>query len=46
MHCICAVLRLVSAVLCCAGRLARAFEQGYYCDNERELRRKCGVSFR
>lgn len=39
-------LRLVR--LCCCvcpvtGRLARAFAAGYYCSDERELMRECGV---
>jgi hypothetical protein len=31
------------ATLCPAGRLARAFAEGYYCSDERELMIKCGV---
>ncbi len=27
------------------GRLARAYEAGYHCANERELQQVCGVSF-
>lgn len=30
-------------VLLLAGRLARAFAAGYYCSDERELLRTCGV---
>jgi hypothetical protein len=30
-------------LLLLAGRLARAFAAGYYCNDEEELLRKCGV---
>jgi hypothetical protein len=42
----------VRVLLCCVaalfalfrpGRLARAFAAGYYCSDERELMRECGV---
>jgi hypothetical protein len=39
----CAVPGPPVALPCCSGRLARAFAAGYYCSDERELMRECGV---